>query len=232
MKFIQGDKVTAEEVAGEIKRVAPRRKRSVRDRNRQFIRATVKQCMDRLVEQKHVTTSVSQAPCPLSGHIDCLNILSQGSSASTRLGNQVRSQYLDVYGSIQLPSSGGNSDFVRLIFFIDHEPLGALPAVSDVLESSIAISPFNHDKVNHVGQHGSRFTILGERMIEVQNSIASTGTVDKPWHFRCKLNSPTLYQSGAGTISDLLRNSVCVLQISDLAWANCYYRAEYCFSDA
>lgn len=155
------------EVTSELKRNPARRKRYVRDRNKQFIRATVKQCMERLVEQKHAISFNSFTPVPLVGHIDTFSVLSQGASATTRVGNQIRNTYMDVYGSVSLPA-GQYSDFVRIVFLIDHEPLGAIPLVNDVLESSTAISPFNHDKVNCVGQHGSRFTILGEKMIPVQ----------------------------------------------------------------
>lgn len=114
-------------------------------------------------------------------------------------------------------------DLVRTILVLDHEPVGALPAVTDVLESASLRACYNKDKV------GSRFKVLSDRMVPVQNTAASVTTALIPYHVKHKLDFVTYYQSNAGTISDLLKNNLVIISIggnglatSNINWQMCY----------
>lgn len=65
--------------------VPAKRKIYVRDRNRN-LRKIARDCMLRLAERKHLTTAISQAPVAAAGNVFALSVLSQGTSATTRVG--------------------------------------------------------------------------------------------------------------------------------------------------
>lgn len=120
---------------------------------------------------------------------------------------------------------------MRVIVFWDHEPLGALPNVTDVLDNASVISPYNHDKVTMQGVK-NRFSILRDISIPVALGAGTVVTTEVPFTIHIKnLKGTTVYQSDAGTISDLLKGALEVLVIGSEGVANCYYQAMYCFTD-
>lgn len=112
-------------------------------------------------------------------------------------------------------SAATSGDTYRIIIGVDHEPLGALPAVTDVLESASSIAPYNKDKV------GSRFRIIADEIGQVIPSAATTTIGIKAIHGKKKLDFVTYYQSNAGTISDLLRNNMFAIVLSGNTGVNC-----------
>lgn len=119
--------------------------------------------MLRLTELKHSTTNFNITSMATGGTIVTVSDLSQGTSSSTRVGNQVHVSYLEVFGQFSL-AAAQSGDIGRLIIFVDHSPDGALPGVTDVLESTSYASCYNKDKV------GSRFRILHDGFINLMNS--------------------------------------------------------------
>lgn len=200
-----------------------------RDRVRNIARQEAKRCMQRLAEQKHNTTGVTHAPCPSAGAIDSLSILSQGTSATTRIGQQTHQTLLTIYGIVNLPAATA-SDSVRIAVGVDHEAVGSNPGVTDVLESASINSPFNHDKVSMMGAR-SRMRIIGEKLIPVNGTSATVTTIVIPFKLKFKLDFVTFYQSNAGTISDVLKDNLFVLVISDNANATVSYQAQVCYTD-
>lgn len=91
--------------------------------------------MLRLVERKHSTTNIALSPILAAGSATSLSILSQGTSATTRVGQQIHVTELEWFGNIGAAAASAG-DYARVIVVIDHEPLGANPALTDVLESA------------------------------------------------------------------------------------------------
>lgn len=200
-----------------------------RKRNVVRVKKTVKECMNELLELKHTTTAISASPVATTGNFFHCAILSQGTSAVTRVGQSIHARMLDVNLEFLL-AAGAATDNIRVIIGLDRMPDGAAPAVTDILESSTPRSPLNMDKVDHLG-HKFRFKLLADTNLELAGYAATvvTRTLVRRWRF--KLNHKILYQSNAGTISDLMRNNIFVLTISEDAIAGLDGTAQLCYTD-
>lgn len=130
------------------------------------LRREVKACMRRLAETKHLTTNLSVSGVTSTGVTADLFHLLQGTSATTRIGSQVDVHSIRIIGSWGLPATD-SGDVARLIIYCDKTPLGAAPAVTDILENTSWDSPWNLDKVP------SRFNILYDKFTNLMNSSAS-----------------------------------------------------------
>lgn len=91
---------TSEVTAPKLRGNAYKRVYYRRDRLRRLIRTEARDCMLRLAEVKHVTTSISKTPAAAAGAINCINIISQGTGTTQRVGNQVRARELQLKGSV------------------------------------------------------------------------------------------------------------------------------------
>lgn len=192
-------------------------------RARNIAKVEAKRCMQRLAEKKHLTTNTNAIP-PTAGALGSAVVLSQGSSATTRTGNQIHLSLLSVEGLLSLPAATA-SDEIRLIVFVDTEANGAAPAVTDILEGALLGNPYNRDKVP------SRFRILTDKRIAVNQQAATVATRIVPVHFTKKLDTVVYYQSNAGTISDVLKNNLGWLLISAGATATANLNFQICYTD-
>lgn len=190
---------------------------------RQNLQKQIKMCMLKLSERKHLTTLVSGGNTT-AGAVLSLPLMSQGTSSTTRLGNQIVITDLRWTGSVTAtPATAG--DIVRVIVLWDKQSDGAAPAVTDVLESASYAAPYNLDKV------GSRFSIVFDGHVNLMNS-ATTLTSDTRWiHGSKKFEKVVYYTGNAGTVADILRNNLCVIFISQTANSSSNVNFQICFRD-
>lgn len=186
----------------------------------------VKLCMERLTERKHLATSLALTPVPAAGTITNVTVMSQGTSATTRVGNQVHVNRLcfELLFGLTATSAG---DLIRVIAGIDHQPDGAALTVTQVLETASPVSCYNRDIIKPRG----RVSILGDWSLDMNNNAAATLTAIRHLRFEKKIDSTVLYQSNAGTISDLLKNNIFILQISNAGLTNSSGNAQIVFND-
>lgn len=118
-----------------------------------------------------------------------------------------------------------STDGVRIIVFVDHEPLGANPGATDILEAAAWLQPYNKDKV------GSRFKILVDKIYGLENSAATVTSCIRTFDFRIPLKFVTYYQSDAGTVADVLKNNVGFLAISSAGVPNLSFTGQFCYKD-
>lgn len=191
---------------------------------RQNLRKIAKECMLKLTELKHSTTNIATTGVTTSGASTAISDLSQGTSSTTRIGQQIHVSELNIWGDFSLPAAS-SWDLCRFIVVVDKQPDGALPSTTNFLETAAVLSPYNKDFVP------SRFRILWDFSVPLNNNSA-TVTVDvKPFHLRKKLNFVTYYQGNAGTISDLLRNNIFVYAVSGNGLANLNCNVQFCYKD-
>lgn len=205
------------------------RKRPAAKRNLVTIKRTVKQCMERLLELKHSPTAVAINPLLVAGQFIQPAYLVQGTSAVTRVGQQIKAHSLSVHCLIQSPAAMA-SDVIRVITFIDRQPNGALPAVLDVMTAATPPCSYNMDKVDHLG-HRFRFHILKDQTYEVFNSAAAVTTRQVPVFWTIKLNHLVNYQGNAGTVADLLHNNILVLVLTNSGNCSLNGEAMLCYTD-
>lgn len=195
-------------------------------RARNIAQQEAKRCMQRLAEKKHLTTSIGGANIAAAGVVNSAVVLSQGSSASTRTGNQIHLSLLTMMGNASIAAASAG-DLYRLIVGWDTEADGAAPAVTDVLETAAFTATYNRDKV----KPGGRFMILTDKIIQCNAMTAVTGAVVHPIRYTRKLDKVVYYQSNAGTISDVLKNNLFTIQITLNGTVNTTLNAQVCFTD-
>lgn len=193
-------------------------------RARNIARVEAKRCMQRLAEKKHNTTAVGAVPVPVGGQVNSLVIMSQGTSATTRTGNQIHLSLLTVEAFLYL-AAGSTGDTIRTIIGWDTEANGANVTVSTVLESASPAACYNRDQV------GKRIRILADRVDNVNAMTATVGTLNKTYRLQRKLDKVVYYQSNAGTISDVLKNNLFYLTISANGVVNSIINAQICYTD-
>lgn len=205
-------------------RTSGRRSKITYSGRRANLRKEVKLCMRRLTERKHSSTAENPSPVAVAGNVASLSILSQGTSATTRIAQQVYVDYVEAFGVIACGAASGG-DTVRIILAVDHEPIGSNPAVTDVLESAAYNAPYNLDKV------GSRFRIVQDQTWGCYPPASSVVGMTCPFHWKCKIRTTSFYQSNAGTISDLLKNNVFVIFLSQNGNASVFSNFQLVFKD-
>lgn len=206
--------------------VKPTRKITTESRTRNIARQEAKRCMQRLAEKKHLTTAFGGASISAAGVVSSLVVMSQGSSATTRTGNQVHISDLTVTGNLVIPAASVG-DMHRLIIGWDTESTGSAPGVTDILETSTIQSCYNKDKV----KPGGRFQIIHDTTKVVNAMTAVTGTAFGSVKFHKTLDKVVYYQSDAGTISDVLKNNLFTLQISLGGVVSTALNGQVCFTD-
>jgi hypothetical protein len=152
-----------------------------------------------------------------TGLVTPLNDLNQGTTVSTRVGNQVRFLELEYAGTFNTLASVGG-DECRLVFFRDMQPEGALPTPSQLLCGLTPRSCFNPDLVGNQDQ--PRFKVLANHYITTNNPGPFTATqmyFSVPLTGRFRLDFTSTYVGNAGTYADIQTNGLYVLAIVDSA---------------
>lgn len=158
-----------------------------------------------LINTERKFHDVSQsANVTAAGSIDMLNIISQGTTDSTRVGDSIKAYNFLLRLKLEENSSPVPA-CVRFILIKDHEPRATgIPAVSDVLEAVSVVSPLNKE-------HGTRYTILKDWMV----SLSPNGKQITHKKIFRKLNFHMHYKGNAGASTDAESNSLLLLYISD-----------------
>lgn len=210
---------------------AKARGRGGRDgRLRNFVRIQARDCMDRRAELKHQTRAVSYTPGTGAGAVDAYTIVSQGTTAGTRIGNSIRLQAFNLFGDLNLPAASG-SDTVRVMVVLDTETKGAAPSVTDILTSASVLSSHNLTNVSCPGRTKNRFQVLRDRSYHLDNGAGTVTTANLPIRMKVPLRCQTFYNGNAGTVSDLLKNHIWVLVITANGLANVYLQGQICWID-
>lgn len=206
----------------------PKAKAMSVSRSKNVIRQEAKRCMQRLAEKKHLSTAISHNPIAAAGSLDTGVVMSQGTSATTRTGNQVHISEISVEG-LHFLATNVAADDARFIIGWDRQPDGAALTVAQVLEAANPQSVYNRDLV----KAGGRVTILYDKHVGLNqpNAGAAIGGSLMPLRFRKKVDTVVYYQSNAGTISDLLKNNLFVLQISTNGIIQFTGNIQVCFTD-
>lgn len=145
---------------------------------------------------RNLSNSVDNA-----GTMDALNLMAQGDTDVDRNGISIKCQSFKIKGWVAMHASATVNQ-IRLIAFVDHQPNGASPAVSDVLEATDVKSPYN------TGRHG-RFTFLFDKFI----TLDTYHPIVKFDEY-VPLDMHTYFDGTTGSITDANKNVIQFLQLS------------------
>lgn len=137
----------------------------------------------------------------------CLNIPVQGTTALTRVGQNILVKSIYSRGSITLgvaPSVATAGQQMRILVYVDKESRGATPSTTDVLQTSSYISPLA------IVQQG-RFQVLHDQQLAVDPN----GNNTVPFKFYLKTNVKTKFSANAGAAADVYANAIWIAFISN-----------------
>lgn len=190
-----------------------------------YIKECAKQCIIGMADKKYLTTADGTALIPTGGQVASLIQCSTGTGSSGRVANQILARSIKLFGAFNVAATF--NDVVRLVVGIDHEANGAAPGVSDVLNTASVYAGYNLDKVGK----GNRFRILYDKMWALNNASGTVTTVTQPVAEYIPVMSNVFYQSTGGAITDVLRNNIFYIMITDNAHANAHLTFQLQFTD-
>lgn len=173
-----------------------------------------------------VQNSITATPSS-GGTLACFNGLAQGTGAGQRIGRDVKCIGLKWSFDVErnptnafTAASEWSQQTCRMLVVYDREALGALPNVTDVLNSADWRAVYNN---NNVATHGCRFTILKDKLFNFDTTIVAPGSsatvtasAQKTYQGSMRLKHPTHFvDSATGTIAQILKGSIVVI----LIWA-------------
>lgn len=188
------------------------------------VKKYVGKCMKQLLEKKYTDTAITGTMTLAGTTIGC-NLLATGTSSTTRTGNTTQGVEVIVRGT----HYDANPSVSRYILFWDRQPNGALPAVTDVLQSASVVSNYNCNNV--VGVGGARFSILKDMTITTNIDITATAH-QQCFNFKLPLTSKTFYSGTTSAISSIAKNSLVWLEIGNTTSATHTVNVQYRFTDA
>lgn len=192
-------------------------------------RRLVKECC---LSEKYLTNPYPVAQVSAAGQaVVCLNDFSQGTSAATRIGNEVYWTDLKIKGVLALPTTA-YYDVYRITVVIDRECFGNLCTYSQLYDNTssgtITRSLFNW-------ANRDRFVVLFDQTIALNsgyvNATAGTGHI-KTFDIHVPLRFKTVYNGNAGTIGDIVSNSLCVFQSTHEGLINAEWECGLAFKSA
>jgi hypothetical protein len=174
---------------------------------------SVRRLMLECAQRQWLHTALSVTPTS-SGQVTPLNDLNQGTTVSSRLGNQVRFLELEYAGCSNTLCTAGY-DEIRLVIFVDRQPESLLPTPAELLCVVSPRSCFNPDLVGNQDQ--PRFKILANHYLTVNNPgpfTATQGYASQPVSGRIRLDFTSTYVGNAGTYADLQTNGLYCLTVA------------------
>ncbi len=172
-------------------------------------------------ELKFFDVAIADGVITTAGTTIAVNLISQGTGESQRVGRKIIIKAIMLQGVLRLPgTTDGNKtcDVDRIMVIQDKQANKALATVADVLGSSPDI--LNYRELTNVG----RFKVL-KTIWRTVNSPAGAGdgtTNDfgqmfKKWSIYIKTNIPIEFNAAAGAITEITTNNIFVLEISQAA---------------
>jgi len=168
-------------------------------------------------ELKYVDVSSAGYACDTTGSVTALNLIAVGDDNNTRDGRQVTLKSVQVKGLLKPVDDDSNDSLVRWLLVWDNAVnSGALPAISDILTTSNALS---FPKIDN----NQRFTILhdehfaiGKRSTSATQSFAA-GQQVCPVNFYKSLNLETKFSGTTAAIGSIQNGGLYLVTIGTQA---------------
>lgn len=158
-------------------------------------------------ETGFVDTALAGYACDTTGSITLLNTVAQGASVNQRVGKKILLKSLQAHANLSAGTTATVNDCTVLIVY-DKRPVGALPAITDVL-NTVNSASFNNDA------NSGRFRILKRwDAVTVGNSTTpATGQEIIEGDFYLNLRDlPTTFKAaGTGAIGDQEEGSLLLI---------------------
>lgn len=190
------------------KRTMPKAKR-VYSRSAPAPTAAIRRLVAASKESGFVDTTAAAYVFDTTGTITLLNTVAQGTTVNQRVGKKIFLKSLQCHGQVLSDATAVTND-IALIIVYDKRPTGALPAITDVLNTANS-SSFNNDA------NSGRFRILKRwDLVLVGNTTTpQTGREAEEADFYLNLRDlPTTFKAaGTGAIADQEEGSLLLITV-------------------
>lgn len=181
--------------------------------------------INKKAELKHVDTFDNLTAIPTTGLIIPLNLSTQGNTDITRLGDDIQATSIQWRLQIIADADLLEDSMVRMLIVWDRQPNGAAFTIAQLLDNTVITgnlqAPYNHS-------FQERFKILHDQTIRNNPSVlldfdVATGssTTNQPTRKfvrgKRQLSRTVKYNGNAGTIADIITNSLSAVFISSAA---------------
>ncbi len=163
-----------------------------------------------------------------------VNLIAQGVTESTRVGRKCTIRSIHWHFVIELQGAtakGNTSDVVRVMMVLDKQANQALPANTDVLESTSFLS------FNNLSNRKRFRTLMDRTYTLVAQAGGGDGTTedygeDQQWdEFHKKVNIPIEFNAAAGAITEITSNNLVILLASENGTSTFTSKVRLRFSD-
>lgn len=167
-----------------------------------------------MLNTEHKYVDVTGTPTQATASLTLLNPLSQGTTAETRIGDQVKFKSLDM----RIATSNGNAETIWMRYMIikDNAPNGAVPTEADILaDTGGPVQSFRNL------DYGKRFVVYADKVLSYSaHNLANSASQPSFINFHIDLERPkrrgdnniTEYGLGnAGTIADISKGAYYLL---------------------
>lgn len=159
------------------------------------------------VERKYVDYNVTAQAISNAGVVLYLSGIVQGDTATSRDGDSIRSKSL--FHRCEFLTTAGTPAVVRCLVFVDTQNAGALPAVTDVLQTASRLSPLSMT-------NSKRFIVLQDELIDLNNPVTAAGMY-KTMKFYKKTDFHIKYRDTTSSVTGANNNGIFCLYISNIA---------------
>lgn len=161
-------------------------------------------------EKKVIDSATATHAVNTTGDFTLLNGCVQGSDYTNRIGRKIVMKSLYIRGyTCPEPSTAGAGGSVaqqaRMIIFMDNQPNGAAPAVTDLLNTATSTSQLNLNNRDRFKILRDQTFVLSPQQYSAANVLAATGSpAVADVNCYAKLRHETIFNAGnAGTIGDI-----------------------------
>lgn len=171
------------------------------------------------IEKKFHQVAVADTAITTVGAVyTSLNIIAQGTTQSTRIGRKVTVKKVQFHGYIYLPVNTNPNlmhEQVRMIWFIDKQANGAMPAVTQILDTDDVDSFYNLANID-------RFVIVKDKVYSLQSPshsvlagpVYATGETSIYIKMNKKCNVDIYWDSTTGAITECRSNNFGLMTVS------------------
>lgn len=179
-----------------------------------------------VIERKYIDLTTTNTAVSTTAGIACLNQMTQGTSAVTRVGNKIVIKSIQCKGIFRLEQAVDEAVSIlapaqaaRFMIILDKQPNGVIATATDIFEvNNDVFSPINM-------QYRERFVVLCDKLFALgpAASTASAGVVTWGsgtqkiinWYKKCSI--PVTYGGNAGLMSDLRTNAIYIVLMGQIA---------------
>jgi hypothetical protein len=161
-------------------------------------------CGRKELKYKDVNSCVSFGTALVTAGL--IHSITQGDGDGDRAGRHIRVHHIEVRGvCTSLSETTGGPAFFRVLWMVDQQCNGALPANGDFLQSPS--STMNGMLSNFNLNYASRFDVIHD-WLGVQQEVRANYAEGKTFHFSKDLDLDIHYDASTGAITDVTSNNI------------------------